>query len=197
MNKISLATLFFILSIGYCLAQQPDLITVNESFLDKQQKSMIVLGSWALGNVVLGSIYTSGSTGSQRYFHQMNMGWNAVNLGIAAFGYYQAFRTDPSSWELAESIRQNYSLEKILLLNSGLDLAYMASGVWMMEKAKNTSKNPERWKGFGQSLILQGAFLLVFDLATFAIHSADNHNLDNLIGQLHFSGSALQLSLKF
>ncbi len=127
----------------------------------------------------------------------MNIGWNAVNLGIAAMGYYQAVAAEPDTWSLAESIRRNYNLEKILLLNTGLDLAYMAGGFWMQEKAKNASDHPERLKGFGRSLVLQGAFLLVFDIANFAIHAADNKHFDEILGQVRFNGNSILFNMNF
>ncbi|MDP4821120.1 MAG: hypothetical protein NWR67_08940, partial [Saprospiraceae bacterium] len=165
--------------------------------LEHQQKGMLVLGGWAVANILSGSIYSGKTAGSQRYFHQMNIGWNAVNLGIAALGYYQAVTADPDTWSLAESIRRNYNLEKILLLNTGLDLAYMAGGFWMQEKAKSATEHPERLKGFGRSLVLQGAFLLVFDIANFAIHAADNKHFDELLGQVRFNGNSILFSMNF
>lgn len=197
MKNVSLAILFFFSALTFSFAQQLDLTEWNAQSLDKQQKGMLVLASWAVGNIVWGGLSARNAIGTSRYFHQMNAAWNTVNLGIAVLGYYQAQHTDPAAWSLAESIRQNYKLEKILLLNTGLDLAYMAGGAWMIEKGKNATENPDRWKGFGKSLILQGAFLLVFDIASFAIHAADNSKLENLTGKLQFGGNSAHLLLNF
>ena len=197
MKNVSLALVFFFSAFTFSFGQQLDLPEWNAQSLDKQQKGMLVLASWAVGNIVWGSIAARNAGGSTRYFHQMNAAWNTVNLGIAVLGYYQAQQTDPATWSLAESIRQNYKLEKILLFNTGLDLAYMAGGAWMIEKGKTAVENQERWKGFGKSLILQGAFLLVFDIASFAIHAADNSQLENLTGKLQFGGNTAHLLLNF
>jgi hypothetical protein len=61
-------------------------------------------------------------------------------------------------------------LDKVLLFNAGLDLAYIAGGFWLVERSKNADKRPERLKGYGQSVILQGAFLFAFDIAFYALH---------------------------
>lgn len=197
MKKIVLVTAFLFVCAGFLLAQGIPLADINLSSLEHQQKGMLVLGGWAVANILSGSIYAGKTEGAQRYFHQMNIGWNAVNLGIAALGYYQAVTADPDTWSLAESIRRNYNLEKILLLNTGLDLAYMAGGFWMQEKAKSATEYPERLKGFGRSLVLQGAFLLVFDIASFAIHAADNKHFDELLGQVQFNGNSILFSMNF
>jgi hypothetical protein len=99
----------------------------------------------------------------------MNAIWNSVNLGIAAFGYFSAARmAAPSS--AFEMYGMQMGLDKTLLFNAGLDLAYVAGGFWLMERSKNTDKRPERLKGYGQSVVLQGAFLFVFDIALYALH---------------------------
>ena len=73
----------------------------------------------------------------------------------------------------------------------------MAGGFWMQEKAKSAPEHPERLKGFGRSLVLQGAFLLVFDIANFAIHAADNKHFDELLGQVRFNGNSILFSMNF
>ena len=38
------------------------------------------------------------------------------------------------------------NIQKILLLNAGLDVGYMLGGLYLTERSKNTEKNPERIK---------------------------------------------------
>jgi hypothetical protein len=49
--------------------------------------------------------------------------WNVVNLGIAAFGYFNAVNSDPSSMTNLEIIKDFNSLQNLLLLNAGLDVS--------------------------------------------------------------------------
>ena len=54
--------------------------------------SMLVLGGWAVGNMVAGGIgmATTPSGSEAFHFHQMNAAWNVVNLGIAVPAYLGA-----------------------------------------------------------------------------------------------------------
>jgi hypothetical protein len=61
-------------------------------------------------------------------------------------------------WEVLAAQQQ---IEKVLLFNAALDLGYMAVGFFFIEKGLRLEK--ERWIGFGKSIVLQGAFLLLFD----------------------------------
>jgi hypothetical protein len=160
--------LFVFVSLGLGLGAQelPEAWEAEQSF---RQTGMLVLGSWATANIVTGLIGRSQTEGSRSRFYEMNAIWNSVNLGIAVFGYISAQKLDPSgsAFELYKSQQQ---LDRVLLINAGLDIAYMATGLWMRERSKNISGNPDLWLGYGNSIILQGAFLFVFDLAMFGLH---------------------------
>jgi len=146
-----------------------DLADVWHAEQSFRKTGMIVLGSWAATNIVTGLIGRSQTTGSRSRFHEMNAIWNSVNLGIAVFGYISAQNLDPngSAFDLYETQQQ---LDKVLLINAGLDLAYIATGFWMRERSKNISGNQDLWNGYGTSIVLQGAFLFVFDLAMVGFH---------------------------
>ncbi len=136
------------------------------------QTGMMVLGGWALGNIMTGSYGHFNTTGQTRYFHQMNAMWNVVNLGIATFGYLGASGADPMGMGISEIVREYTSFQNILLLNAGLDVAYMTAGFYLRERSKTASR-PDMLMGFGNSIILQGAFLFVFDVVLFFIHRSN------------------------
>jgi hypothetical protein len=50
-------------------------------------------------------------------------------------------------------------LRKILMVNSGLDLAYITTGIILATRQKPLLK------GFGWAVLIQGLFLLIFDLS--------------------------------
>ena len=158
---------------------------------------MLVLGGWALGNIAIGSVMVGQQEGRGKYFHQMNIGWGAVNLGIASFAYLSAYKANPGDYDIFQTINEQYSLQKILLFNAGLDLAYMASGAYLIERSKNVENRPERLKGFGQSILLQGAFLFVFDIGTYLIQNSHNKSLQPLLEGLSFQGTGIGLNLNF
>ena len=124
---------------------------------------MQVLGGWALGNMaVSGPLYFSAQD-EIRHFHEMNVAWNAVNLAIAGTGLIVNSRARPSS-NLAEALTAQRKIESTLLLNIGLDVGYMAAGWALLERSERDVPETDRWKGYGASLIMQGGFLLLFDL---------------------------------
>lgn len=169
-------------SIGIIKAQSThdDLEQVNEKRLQLNQNGMKVLGGWAAGNIIAGGVGMARSEGSTRYFHQMNIAWNGVNLAIAGLGYFGS-KKSASSFTLKETIREFHSFEKILLFNGGLDVGYIATGAYLWERGLR--KDSDRLKGYGQSLILQGGFLLTFDLIMyFASRKQSNKLLKALDG---------------
>ncbi|MDW3191064.1 MAG: hypothetical protein R8G66_01830 [Cytophagales bacterium] len=122
----------------------------------------------------------------------MNGFWNTVNLTLAGIGYYSAATTDPSGLMLSETIQAQHSMEKILLFNAGLDLAYMAGGLYLQQRAKNTNQN--RLKGFGQSLVLQGAFLFVFDIGFYLVQNNHGKQLLKFVDELAISPMGVQFT---
>lgn len=149
---------------------------------------MVILGGWAVGNIALGGILRGQHQGVEREFHNMNIGWNLVNLGIATFGYISAAKSDPSALDLYTSINEHHGFQKTLLFNAGLDIGYMLGGAYLMERSKNVEKNADRLKGFGRSIILQGGFLFVFDVVNYFIFASDNDKIQPLIG-MDFMGN--------
>ena len=74
---------------------------------------MLILGSWAVGNMIWGGIGASQSMGENKAFHQMNLYWNSVNLIIAGLGYWQATKESPGT-DLWQTMDAQNGIEKIL-----------------------------------------------------------------------------------
>lgn len=162
---------------------------------DINETAMLVLGGWAVGNILVGTYGNFKASGEAKYFHQFNAMWNVVNLGIAAFGYFNAVNSDPASMTNIEIIKDFNSLQNFLLLNAGLDVAYIATGLYLKERSKNSS-SAERLRGYGNSLLLQGGFLLLFDVSLFFIHQ-NNANI-NLYPHLEsFLAGGVGLGINF
>ena len=158
---------------------------------------MLILGGWAVGNMATGAAFLGKSSGENRAFHQMQIGWSAVNLGIATLGYLGSLKVDPSGWDTYQSVQEHYKMQKILLFNAGLDVGYMLGGAYLLERGKREVKNAERLRGFGRSILLQGAFLFVFDLSLHTLLSSDNPKLKPLLTQssIGFAPNQVQLRL--
>ena len=180
-----------------CLLAQgdaPTLLRLNGATLDHQQTAMKLLGGYALVNIAGGLALRAGSTGSARYFYEMNALWNTVNLGIAGFGYLASLKADPAAWTLTEGLRENQQFAKILLFNAGLDVGYLMGGLYLRERARRPEANGERLTGFGNAILLQGGFLLVFDLVNYFVANGRGRELELLIGPV---GEGLGLRLQF
>ncbi|WP_324674906.1 DUF6992 family protein [Hymenobacter sp. GOD-10R] len=144
------------------------------------EHGMGMLGAWALLNLLV-SGYFAARTDTRteiHYFHQMNIGWNFVNAVLAVAGILRAHPNQVAGMNLATSLTEQFTTEKILLFNAGLDVAYLACGSWLRARAASALQRPERLLGFGQSLWLQGGFLLLFDLGLYLrYHSFANELL--------------------
>lgn len=191
--------LIFLLLAGatHCWGQSLELTDFNTRRLQKQKTAMLVLGAWAVGNIGSGLALRGQQDGSTRYFHEMNAGWGAVNLAIAGLGYWASHKADPGSFDLAATINEQHKIQKILLFNAGLDVGYMLGGAYLIERSKNTVNRPERLEGFGKSIAMQGAFLFVFDLATYWMHRKGNTELDRLLNGLQVGPNGIGLQLWF
>lgn len=160
-------TLFFV-ALGW-LAHGQDFSAEWEREINYRKTGMTVLGTWAVANLASGLALRSSSEGSTRYFHEMNALWNTVNLGIATAGYIGAMRLgSDGGWMALQS--EATTLDKTLLFNAGLDLAYMAGGLYMTERSRRVGENSDRWLGYGRSVMVQGAFLFLFDVGMVIVH---------------------------
>ncbi len=189
--------IFFLCVVCFPAFSQSDaeLEAFNHQRLLINQAGMITLGAWAAGNFIVSGIGWNQNSGSSLYFHQGNVMWNTVNFALAGFGLYGSLTALPGSFGLAQTITEQYSLEKILLFNAGLDIGYMATGLYLIERAKHINKSSNRFKGYGQALILQGGFLFLFDLVMFAIHNQHGKALDGIIPVISATGQGFQVGL--
>lgn len=177
-------------------AQPASLDDFNRERLARSRRCMWVLGAWGAANLAAGAIGAATSSGEARAFHQMNLAWGAVNLGIALPGLLR--RSPATGLDLYRSNKALQQTQKVFLFNAGLDFGYIASGFWARERAKSHNQ-PERWRGWGNAIVLQGAFLLVFDLSSWYAHQRLEHRLQPFFQHtsLGFDGQSLGLCWRF
>ena len=177
------------------LAQNiPQLQDFNANRIDYNQKGMVILGSWAIGNMLWGGIAASQTSGEVKAFHQMNLYWNSVNLLIAGFGYWQATKESPGT-DFWATIEAQQGIEKVLLFNGALDLAYVAGGFYLKERGLRKGNN--RLIGFGKSIILQGAFLMAFDGVMYGFHHLHANELPELVQNISLGPTGLSVRILF
>ncbi|MFW6020014.1 MAG: DUF6992 family protein [Bacteroidales bacterium] len=187
--------LFLLLIPVYTVAQDQDFSKISSDHIEFQHKGMYVLGGWAVTNI-LGSGYMMSRTSNWHFrFHQMNVFWNVVNLGIATGSYFGQNEVHTNGLEV---YKQHADFSKILLFNAGLDLAYMATGLYMQERAKNVSKRKDMLKGYGKSIVLQGGFLLLFDAVLYGLNQFQMQEIfASQDIEISLTGNMVNLSLNF
>jgi hypothetical protein len=183
--KTILFTTFSLLVFQTVFAQKFDFDNFNRQRQTINKKGLLAIGGWSAANIIYGSIASSKASGSTRYFHRMNTIWNSVTLGISTFGYLTA--KQDAGLNFGQSLKKQASIEKVFLANVGIDVAYIVGGFYMKERAKGSSKNPEKSKGFGESVILQGSFLLLFDALMYGIHNNHGKQLYKISEQVQFA----------
>jgi hypothetical protein len=94
----------------------------------------------------------------RRAFNTMNAGWGAVYLGLALSGAASSRRSSTQESHAERWLR----LPSVFALNAGLDALYISAGGWLWLDGRS-NENPSH-VGWGQSLILQGSALLLFDV---------------------------------
>jgi hypothetical protein len=164
----------------------------NERRLAINRGGMLTLLGWSAANIGVGAVGWATADGKWRYFHQMNVLWNTVNAAIGGFGYWQATSEDPRGLSDVETVDKARQMQMILLLNAGLDVGYIAGGAWMRERGLRRSD--QRWIGYGESVMLQGAFLFAFDVALWAIHEG---SLGKYRARIEPTGRGVVLSVDF
>lgn len=71
------------------------------------------------------------------------------------------------------------------------------TGFYLMEKSKTSSKSKNRFKGYGQSLILQGGFLFLFDTIVFYLHNQNHKLVADLLSNLQIHRQGVGWSIHF
>lgn len=142
---------------------------------------MIVLIAWAVINIILGVflMLRYKKKDMLRYFFQMNALWNVVALLIGIGTMFMLSNIMPEDMDLTKVIFQGFMFEKILLVNAGLDIAYVAIGNYLVEHGLRVNK--VAFEGYGKALWLQGAFLFLFDITLFLINFYYNQQYSTFI----------------
>lgn len=166
------ATLFISIPAS---AQSKTLSQLNHLQSNMLEIGMFVLGGWAILNILISSFKLTRATRNRKYFYQMNLYWNLVNLIIASAALYSILSKDQSAQNLADSLYLHGWYTKVLYLNVGLDLGYILLGAYLKERARHSYKT-ERLMGWGQSVVLQGLFLFLLDVVLVVL-------LENIAGQ--------------
>jgi len=135
---------------------------MHETFFVYQRRALRPLLVWGIGSSVLGALLAP-FAGFWRQFGLQAFAWGAIDLGLAIAGRRSALlKAEALASHALDETAERSEAERfrtILLVNAGLDLLYIAAGVWT---ARAFRDRPER-RGLGLGIAVQGLFLLLFD----------------------------------
>ena len=163
-----------------------------------ERTALKTLAIWSGSQIASGLVLAATQDGWQKQFFGFNAAWNVVN-GTLAYAGLMRLRDEEVASDPVLALHRYTRTERILLLNCGLDVAYIATGFALNSLAKNTTEQLayNRFKGYGTSLYLQGGFLLLFDsIYALALKQGSDYYRTILRG-LWFRGNAVGLDVRF
>lgn len=193
MYKITLTACLIALSLS-SFSQKDVLFKFEKERVGYTKKSMTVLAGWSAANIIVSGFATKTHNREMRYFHQMNVQWNAINLVFAGLGYWGAGKENISNPTLLSVLKHQNKTEKTYIFNTALDLAYVAGGLYMTERSKSRT-DPAKLKGYGNAIMVQGGFLFVYDAVNYLIHHKHGKQLDGLVQKLELAGGPGSVSM--
>lgn len=124
------------------------------------------LGGWAAGSILAGglcaAVGTVRSHASAVHFGRQMAAWGAVDGIIAVAGAVSRRRREDHDDGAA---RRAARLRRVLLINAGADVAYIAGGAIFAVRSRHAAPTARAGFGDGVAIVVQGAFLLALDLS--------------------------------
>lgn len=173
-----------------------ELKAFSEQRINQQKTLGLMLGSFALANIAVGTIGAGQTSGETKYFHRMNVYWNLINLGLAGAGLLGSRRRSANPESLADAVRQHENMKQLLLINAGLDVAYVVGGAYLKARAESHPDNADQLRGYGKSVMAQGGFLLAFDLVNYFIFKSRGDRQERRLLSAGPSGIGLVIPIR-
>ena len=195
-QTILLTTALVVFNCSYAQRNFNDSIAAARTKLTKN--AMITLGGWAAANIATGFVIAGQTEGEAKYFWRMNGYWNIVNLGLAGLGFAGTRKLETGT-TLSGNLKKQHSVEKLYLLNIGLDMVYITGAFYLKERAgtRTTQKERDQLKGYGNSILLQGGFLLILDGVMYALHHKNTVRVNKKLEQLELNAGPMGFSLRY
>ncbi|MDB5205943.1 MAG: hypothetical protein JWR72_1018 [Flavisolibacter sp.] len=174
--------------------------SVNTRHNKISKTGTLLLSGWAAASLISGLVGQNNSTGKLKYFYKRNVLWGGINLGLSGLGYLRTKREQKDVYTSAQTFKRVEAAQKVFLFNTGLDLAYVAFGLYTRERSnKFTGDKKDRLVGTGNSLLFQGGFLTVFDGVLYLLHNKNGNRLEKKLEGLSFisSGDGVGLAYRF
>jgi hypothetical protein len=118
---------------------------------------------WSMVSTALGALMLVGHPFWRGVGSQF-IGWAGVDAAIAYVGArlaHQRLAAPESAGNENQRTKEAHNLRALLLLNAALDLLYVRGGLWLALRGQSRLFT----RGMGIGIVIQGAFLFLFDLA--------------------------------
>ena len=126
-----------------------------------QKKLTARLLAWSALSIVAGALLQLAGAPFWRAFGQQALGWGAIDAIIALVGRRGLNGKLARGYSMEEQSKDTRMLRRVLWVNTGLDVLYIAGGLKLM---RTRGRTDDRSKGHGAGIVVQGAFLFIFDL---------------------------------
>jgi hypothetical protein len=199
--SISLVKKAVVLLLFFCIAAtgyaqeiyfKDTIAAYNTKRLNTNKKGMKVLGAWGLTNIAASTVgYFTANTDEWKYFHEMNVLWGVVNTGIAGLALGGVRKEMAATLTYQQAYNRYVSTKRLYLINAGLDVLYIGTGIGLNEYGATAKKDAAIFKGFGKSLVVQGVFLLLFDNVMFASHQRQNTKWYRIMNEIRITNNGV------
>lgn len=135
------------------------------------QQHLRIYFAWSILSILVGfGMWIENQAMNFFYFAMMTHVWGWVNL-LCGIGLYLHVRKHTYAYDSSKQQKKiQHHIEKMLLLNVGLDMGYIMSGVLLLLFSNLTNNWLALWGGFGWAVLLQGVFMLLLDISFYALH---------------------------
>lgn len=187
--------LLFLVLVVFCYKANAQQLISFDSLNKKRIKTntlgMAHLGAWGAVNVAAGGVgYFVSSDREWKSFHGMNAIWGVTNLAIAYMGYRSAKNEARKTLTIDEELHRYEQNKKLFLLNAGLDVLYIGTGV-TLHAYVDQFEDTDMWSGFGKSIALQGIALLIFDGTMYTLHGKQDKKWYKLLQGVVVTGNGV------
>ena len=136
---------------------------MQDNFYSYQQRRLSILLGWGVASTVVGGIMQLLAQDFWKQFGLQALAWGAIDAALALVGIRSA-RNKERRYEQKElgntdEEKEARTIRRVLLINAGLDSLYILSGSWVIWRFQLPSDR----QGMGMGILLQGAWLLLFD----------------------------------
>jgi hypothetical protein len=131
-------------------------MTQPSEYFAVKHRALGFLWAWGLANMAAGAGLALSRNQVVRHMGIQALVWGAIDTALAFFGRRDALAA-PARGDDPRAVAGRDRM--IVLINAGLDIGYVLSGLWLIRTAKRRAERV----GMGAGIVPQGLFLFGLD----------------------------------